>query len=50
MHTRQATISTLEKGEAALGTVIDALAALSLEVVIRDRSTASLQEYLEDTD
>jgi HTH-type transcriptional regulator/antitoxin HipB len=49
MHTRQATISTLEKGEAALGTVIDALTALDLEIVVRDRSKASLQEFLEDT-
>jgi HTH-type transcriptional regulator/antitoxin HipB len=50
MHSRQATISTLEKGEAALlRTVIDALTALNLEIVIRPRSTASLQDFLEDT-
>jgi HTH-type transcriptional regulator / antitoxin HipB len=49
MKTRQATISTLEGGEAALGTVIDALAALNLEIVIRGRSQASLEEFLEDT-
>jgi HTH-type transcriptional regulator / antitoxin HipB len=49
MHTRQATISTLEKGEAALGTIVDALTALNLELVIRERSKASLKEYLEDT-
>ena len=49
MHTRQATISTLEKGEAALGTFIDALTALNLEMVIRPRSKASLQDFLEDT-
>jgi len=48
MHTRQATISTLEKGEAALGTFIDALTALNLEMVIRPRSKASLQDFLED--
>lgn len=49
MHSRQATISTLEKGEAALGTLIDALTALNLEIVIRPRSKASLQDFLEDT-
>ena len=48
MRTRQATISTLEKGEAALGTVVDALAALNLELVVRPRSQASLQDFLED--
>jgi HTH-type transcriptional regulator/antitoxin HipB len=48
MNTRQATISTLESGEAALGTVIDAIAALNLEIVIRERSQASLNEFLED--
>ena len=49
MHTRQATISTLEKGEAALSTFIDALTALNLEMVIRPRSKASIQDFLEDT-
>ncbi len=49
MNTRQATISTLERGDAALGTVIDALAALNLEIVVRERSRASLEEFLEDT-
>lgn len=49
MHTRQATVSTLEKGEAALRTIVDALTALNLEMVVRDRSKASLQEYIEDT-
>ena len=48
MHSRQATISTLEKGEAALSTLIDALTALNLEVVVRPRSKASLQDFLED--
>jgi HTH-type transcriptional regulator / antitoxin HipB len=49
MNTRQATISTLEKGEAALSTFIDALTALNLEMVIRPRSKASIQDFLEDT-
>ena len=49
MHTRQATVSALEKGTAALGTFIDALAALNLEMVIRERSKSSLQDFLEDT-
>ncbi len=48
MDTRQATISTLEQGEAALGTLIDALAALDLEMVIRPRSKASIKDFLED--
>lgn len=39
---RQATISTLESGEPGtrLRTLVDAMAALELEVVIRDRSKA----------
>jgi HTH-type transcriptional regulator/antitoxin HipB len=49
MRTRQATVSTLEKGAAAIGTFIDALAALNLEMVIRERSKASLRDFLEDT-
>lgn len=49
MDTRQATISTLEKGEVALSTVIAALAALDLEIVVRERSKASIEEYLEDS-
>lgn len=49
MRSRQATISTLEKGEAALSTLIDALAALDLEMVIRPRTKASLRDFLEST-
>ncbi len=51
MHSRQATISSLEKGEPGthLITVVDALAALDLEIVVRPRSTASLRELLEDS-
>ncbi|MFO1163028.1 MAG: helix-turn-helix domain-containing protein [Reyranellaceae bacterium] len=49
MRTRQATVSTLEKGEAALTTVIDAMAALNLELVVRPRSAASPRDFLEDT-
>ena len=39
---RQATISALENGESGtqLGTLIDAMAALGLEMVIRERSRA----------
>lgn len=45
---RQATISALEKGETGtqLRTLIDILAALELELVIRPRSSAS--EKIED--
>lgn len=45
---RQATISTLEKGQTGtqLRTLIDILAALELELVIRPRSSAS--EKIED--
>lgn len=45
---RQATISALEKGQtgAQLRTLIDILAALELELVIRPRSSAS--EKIED--
>ena len=40
---RQATISELESGEpnASLGTVLDILAALNLEIIIRPRSKGS---------
>jgi HTH-type transcriptional regulator/antitoxin HipB len=43
MHVRQATVSKLEAGEPAtqLKTLMDALAALNLEMVIRPRTTAS---------
>jgi HTH-type transcriptional regulator/antitoxin HipB len=41
-HLRQATISALEKGEPGtqLRTLIDAMTALGLEIVIRERSKA----------
>lgn len=43
MHARQATVSKLEAGEPAtqLRVLIDALAALDLELVIRPRTKAS---------
>ncbi|MGH7928065.1 MAG: helix-turn-helix domain-containing protein [Candidatus Binatia bacterium] len=43
INLRQATISALEKGEPGtqLRTVIDAMTALGLEMVIRDRSKAA---------
>lgn len=43
MHVRQATVSKLEAGEPAtrLKTLMDALAALNLELVIRPRTSAS---------
>ena len=46
MHVRQATISKLEAGEPAtqLRILMDALAALDLELVIRPRSSATLDE------
>lgn len=49
MNARQATISKLEKGEPAtqLQILMDALAALDLELVIRPRTTSSVKE-LED--
>ena len=42
-HLRQATISALESGEVGtqLGTLVDVLAALDLELVVQDRSKAS---------
>jgi HTH-type transcriptional regulator / antitoxin HipB len=48
MHVRQATISKLEAGEPAtqLRILMDALAALDLELVIRPRSTADAIEDL----
>jgi transcriptional regulator with XRE-family HTH domain len=49
MHTRQATVSTLEKGDAAFGTVVDALTALNLEIIVRERSKTPLRDFLEDT-
>jgi HTH-type transcriptional regulator/antitoxin HipB len=43
IHLRQATISKLEAGEPAtrLGTLLDVLPALDLEIVIRPRTKAS---------
>lgn len=49
MHSRQATVSKLESGEPGtqLGILINALAALDLELVIRPRTKAS-SEPIED--
>jgi HTH-type transcriptional regulator/antitoxin HipB len=49
MNVRQATVSKLEQGEPAtqLRILMDALAALGLELVIRPRTTSSVKE-LED--
>lgn len=49
MNARQATVSKLEQGEPAtqLRILMDALAALGLELVIRPRTTSSVKE-LED--
>ena len=46
MHARQATVSKIEAGEPAtqLKTLMDALTALDLELVIRPRSKASPDE------
>lgn len=46
MHARQATISKLEKGEPAtqLKILLDALAALDLELVIQPRTTTRVEE------
>jgi len=46
MHARQATVSKLEAGEPAtqLRTLMDALTALELELVIRPRTTVSTEE------
>lgn len=46
VHARQATISKLEAGEPGtrLSTLMDALAALDLELVIRSRSKTSVAE------
>jgi len=46
MHARQATISKLEAGEPAtqLSTLLDAMAALDLELVIRPRTSAPAHE------
>jgi HTH-type transcriptional regulator/antitoxin HipB len=49
MNARQATVSRLEKGEPAtqLRILMNALAALGLELVVRPRTTSSMKE-LED--
>jgi len=49
MNARQATVSKLEKGEPAtqLQILMNALAALGLEIVIRPRTTSDVKE-LED--
>jgi HTH-type transcriptional regulator / antitoxin HipB len=46
MHARQATVSKLESGEPAtqLRILMDALAALDLELVIRPRTKVSAQD------
>jgi HTH-type transcriptional regulator / antitoxin HipB len=46
MGTRQATVSKLEAGEAAtqLRTLMDALTALDLELVIRPRTQTSIED------
>ena len=46
MHARQATISKLEAGEPAtqLRILLDAMAALNLELVIRPRTSAAAHE------
>jgi HTH-type transcriptional regulator/antitoxin HipB len=46
MHARQATVSKLEAGEPAtqLQTLMDALSALELELVVRPRTTVSTEE------
>jgi HTH-type transcriptional regulator/antitoxin HipB len=46
MRARQATVSKLESGETGtqLGVLIDALAALDLELVVRIRSKASTDQ------
>lgn len=46
MHVRQATISKLESGEPAtqLKMLMDALAALDLELVIRPRSSGRVED------
>jgi HTH-type transcriptional regulator/antitoxin HipB len=49
MHARQATVSKLESGESGVqvGVLIDALAALDLELVVRPRSKASTEQIEE---
>ena len=49
MSARQATVSKLEKGEPAtqLRTLMDALTALDLELVVRPRTASSVKELEE---
>lgn len=49
MGVRQATVSKLENGEPGtqLGVLIDALAALDLELVVRPRTKAPIDEIAE---
>ncbi len=49
MNARQATVSKLEKGEPAtqLQTLMDSLAALGLELVVRPRTTSRVEELEE---
>lgn len=44
MDARQTTISKLEVGESQLRTLMDALAALDLELIVRPRSGAGLED------
>ena len=47
MNVRQATVSTLEEGSSgtSLKTLLDALSALDLELVVRTRSKGDVQEF-----
>lgn len=47
MHARQATVSRLEAGEPAvqLKTLMDALAALDLELVVRPRTKSDARDF-----
>ena len=47
-HLRQATISALENGErgSQLRTLLDVMAALGLEIVIRERSGRDIEDVL----
>jgi HTH-type transcriptional regulator/antitoxin HipB len=47
MNVRQATVSTLEEGStgSSLKTLLDALSALDLELVVRTRTTGSVKEF-----
>lgn len=49
MHVRQATVSKLESGERGtqIGVLIDALTALDLELVVRPRTKAAMEEIEE---